>query len=654
MRGSKLITIVTAIVVLAIATATAWAQEPDATRHVLGDDVIDTPLEVQQWQDRKVAPQATPLPGGSANVELVGQVTVAEAEPGRISDVGALGNYAYLGAFATPDCDPGGVFVIDISDPTNPQEVGFINTSPGNFVGEGVQALHLSTSEFEGDVLVLSNEICEVVEGETVGGVSLYDITDPLNPEPLAIGAGDTDEGQVDRAHQIHSALAWQQGDRAFVILVDEEEALDVDIMEITDPRNPVLIAETGLEEWPEAQEPLARGNAAFLHDVEVRLLDGTWTMLLSYWDAGWILLNVNDPANPVFIGDTDYPEEDPLLPGLDPEGNAHQAEFNFTGEFFIGTDEDFNPFRIVGTNLTDDTTFEASLGSDVPLPETPVEGETVFVGRACNDDPAPPPATGENQIAVAERGACTFTEKVANVEAAGGYEAIIIMNSEGPDRCTALVNMGVEGNIPVVSVGRDTGFDFFDVPFDLEACLAGEGTEQAPIDIGTTGDRVRLEAVFDGWGYVHLFNTETLEEIDAYAAGVALDPAFATGFGNLTVHEVATDPDENLGYLAYYAAGFRVIEFGADGIREVGHFLAEEGNDFWGVEVIEGPDGETLILTSDRNTGLWIFRFTGEPTAVTLSSLAADATTPDLPLAVAGLLVLATAGWVARRRFAR
>ena len=37
--------------------------------------------------------------------------------PGRVSDVAAHGNYAYLGAFYEPDCaEPGGVFVIDISN----------------------------------------------------------------------------------------------------------------------------------------------------------------------------------------------------------------------------------------------------------------------------------------------------------------------------------------------------------------------------------------------------------------------------------------------------------------------------------------------------------------------------------------------------------
>jgi hypothetical protein len=41
----------------------------------------------------------------------------------------------------------------------------------------------------------------------------------------------------------------------------------------------------------------------------------------------------------------------------------------------------------------------------------------------------------------------------------------------------------------------------------------------------------------------------------------------------------------------------------------EVGGYLDPEGNDFWGVEVTTLPSGEELILASDRDSGLWIFR---------------------------------------------
>lgn len=75
-------------------------------------------------------------------------------------------------------------------------------------------------------------------------------------------------------------------------------------------------------------------------------------------------------------------------------------------------------------------------------------------------------------------------------------------------------------------------------------------------------------------------------------------------------------DKSENLGYLSWYDAGIRVIRFGPGGIEEVGHYIHGDGNDFWGVEAHRLPDDPsetTYILGSDRDSGLWIFRYTGD-----------------------------------------
>jgi hypothetical protein len=71
-----------------------------------------------------------------------------------------------------------------------------------------------------------------------------------------------------------------------------------------------------------------------------------TWTMVSSYWDAGYVKLNVNDPANPRFIDDSDFTDPDPEMGVSPPEGNGHYAELDRKKRFIIGTDEDFSPFR--------------------------------------------------------------------------------------------------------------------------------------------------------------------------------------------------------------------------------------------------------------------------------------------------------------------
>ncbi|MDQ3766940.1 MAG: CHRD domain-containing protein, partial [Actinomycetota bacterium] len=120
--------------------------------------------------------------------------------------------------------------------------------------------------------------------------------------------------------------------------------------------------------------------------------------------------------------------------------------------------------------------------------------------------------------------------------------------------------------------------------------------------------------ALFDGWGYVRLLDRSSLEQVDAYAIDEALDPDFAFGFGDLSVHEVAVDPvEQGLAYLSYYSGGLRVIRYGNNGIREVGHYIHKDGNNFWGIETHLLPDSNRkLILASDRDSGLWIFKYTG------------------------------------------
>ena len=111
----------------------------------------------------------------------------------------------------------------------------------------------------------------------------------------------------------------------------------------------------------------------------------------------------------------------------------------------------------------------------------------------------------------------------------------------------------------------------------------------------------------------MHLYDRLTAREIDTYAIAEAQRRRYARDFGDLTVHEVATDPDRaDLGYLSYYAGGLRVIRFGERGIREVGRYISRGGNNFWGVQVHRHPNGRKYVLASDRDYGLYVFRWRG------------------------------------------
>ncbi|MEX2291941.1 MAG: PA domain-containing protein [Mycobacteriales bacterium] len=579
------------------------------------------------------------LPATAHNVRLVGTARVADRSPttappegstpleSRVADVAVSGNYGYLAAFREPDCTDGGVFVVDLTDPAAPVEVpeAFIATTAGSYVGEGLQVLRIGAR----DVLLFNNEVCDDQTGK--GGMTLVDVTNPRSPVVLAAHAGDTtgdgtDDAAVTPVHTIHSVYGWVDAGRAFAVLVDNEEDRDVDIMEITDPTAPVMLSETSfVDDARVVQADPPNGNSRFLHDAVVTEIDGRQTMLASYWDNGFLLLDVEDPTAPQLLRDTDYAATEPfaarlgLAQDLEPEGNAHQAEFSPDGSLFLGTDEDFNPFRVIATITSGPgagTEATATNGSDTPAvtDSRTLSGTTDFVGRGCTDtDPATegdqsdPYPTKAGDIAVIERGACSFQDKYDRAVAAG-YTGVIVFNSTAG--CDALLTPAVSGpTVPFVFVTRSTGLQILNQTPAADPCA-----QEAPPLGGDTAD-VAIRGVFDGWGYVHLYDTDTMADLGQYAIDEALDPAFATGFGDLSVHEVAVDPKvPGRAYLAYYSGGLRVIEYDRDGIREIGAYIGPDGSNLWGVEYWTSPTtGQDYVLASERDGALQVFQYAPE-----------------------------------------
>jgi hypothetical protein len=611
-------------------------------------DPVDGPVEDG---DHQHGGEEGHLPASSSNVELVGRVDLTEVESG-IADVAAFGNYAYLNAFS-PECAgrPGaqgtGVHVVDISNPANPAKVGFLPAESNSYVGEGVHVV-----DFNGrHILVHNNETCNG-SLPVVSGIGVWDVTNPLAPVKLG-QFGDTTPAQRRQTfHTTHSVQAFVLNGRVYAVAADNQDLKDIDIFDLTPAvagTGPaVLVSETGIEDFPGAQGNFGNGDTLFHHDMQIKTIGGHTFMLASYWDAGQILLNVDDPANPVFVTDSDFPSPD--LAGFQiAEGNSHQSYWNTEGDFILSSDEDFSPTRTLcrivsgssaGATGCGEFGFTRDLGTDT------FEGPSVFGGSGCTTDEngngtsdraEVPTASAPNQIIVFSRGACFFSDKVRSGEEAG-YRMVAIGQSHGGSR-NGLVGDSficggqgspVLGTAHAICIGhRAMHLLFNDTPAFAAPEGYAAGGDLPPI--GTLGERLSARGgVFDGWGYVRLHDGRTLEEIDAYAVSESLDPAFATGFGNLTVHEVKTDPrrNTNLAYFSYYNAGLRIAKFGADGITEVGHYIAEGGNDFWGVfpvctgqcQLAEKDRGRgrhnekrPLLLMSDRDTGLWIFRYTGK-----------------------------------------
>jgi hypothetical protein len=592
--------------VLAVAAIALLALASSAAAHP--DDPIDDGV-VEEGQHGGTGGH---LPASSSNVQLVGKLRVTPpGTTGYVADVATFRNYAYLAQFS-PGCaddQRGGVYVIDVSNPSTPLQVGFITSPAGTFPGEGMHVIHVETASFTGDILAVNLETCTTTGH---GGFALYDVTNPLTPVTLVESAGDPTPGFQGGANRYHSVFAWQQAGKAYLVGSDDEEqgTGDVDIWDISNPQAPVMISQTGLPNWPSAVVN-AFGSRPFNHDMVVEKIGNTWTLLSSYWDAGYVKLNVNDPANPKFIDDSDFTHPDPEFPEFEvPEGNGHYAEFDRRGKFIIGTDEDFSPFRTelriqTGPNVGSYPAAEGSATRRIStLPDQAMNDGTTFLGFGC---PGEGPAAVEDgdpnteEIAVMQRGgpaACAAFQVKANTAQALGYDGFIVFNDAA--RGEALVTMAVNSPLPGIFVGHSTGLKIFG------AANAGE------LVLGQTGEQVRATSRFDGWGYIHLFDAQSLREIDTYAVPETKLEANASGVGTMSIHEVTFDRNADLAYLAWYDAGFRVVKYGAGGIEEVGHFIDVGGNDFWGVQLPTTRQGQDLVLASDRDAGLYIFRYTG------------------------------------------
>ena len=129
---------------------------------------------------------------------------------------------------------------------------------------------------------------------------------------------------------------------------MDNEEFHDIDISTSRNPRSPQLVREyDAADSFPEAWTETALGDQVFLHDMVVKQIDGTWVMLASYWDMGYLELDVDDPADATLIDDTDFVGDDPLTGFDPPEGNAHQAEYSADNKYILTAEEDFAAHRL-------------------------------------------------------------------------------------------------------------------------------------------------------------------------------------------------------------------------------------------------------------------------------------------------------------------
>jgi hypothetical protein len=583
--------------------------------------------------------------------EVIGRDTLGGVEDGLYTDVWSHNGYAYIGTFQEPDCSNAGVFVVDMAaavanyPDTEGSTVAEIKSAPNTRIND--VKVHTVGDK---DVLVTTQEPCgNAIPGGPVsdanhhpngngsafqvgqGGISLYDVTDPTKPKAL--------KKNFMEYEGVHNTFAWDWDGKSYLIgTADTFDFFDTFFVDISKPQSPKLLSLTGALDWiPQGVnlDQLETGSSAgiFNHDVWVEIIEGTPTAVVSYWDLGFVTLDVSDPANPVFLDDSTYVDPEPIV-GEPYEGNAHAAVFGGNGNYIFGGDEDFSPSSFaVSFGGVDYAAGQALFGPD---PAT-LAGNVVWSGGdgcSVGDIPA---AGDPGDVALIQRGVCDFSLKGYNAELQG-YSGFIVANDAA--RGDALINMSLgalpEPQIPGIFVGYSTG----------EVMKAASGGPAA------------ASALFDGWGYLHIINntgadvlspvggaaggnTEVVSqmgELGYYAPYQAVEEGFGTDFGDLTMHNIEADPltqdltpsfDEGPRmFVSWYSLGMRALEYRpghfhdnsngegsySQNVHEVGRWIEEDGgSNFWGVHVdqmeIDGEDTQ-VILASDRNNGLYIFTF--------------------------------------------
>lgn len=587
--------------------------------------------------------------------EVIGRDTLGGIADGLYTDVWSHKGYAYIGTFQNPSCTDAGVFVVDIEAAianypnTEGALVAEIRSAPNTRIND--VKVHTVGDK---DVLITTQEPCGAAipgfanagntpldkKGEWKGsgpasqlgqgGISLYDVTNPLKPK--ALKKNFLEYGGV------HNTYAWDWEGKSYLIgTADTFDFFDTFFVDISKPQRPELLGITGALDWiPQGLnlDQLETGSSGgiFNHDVWVEIVDGAPQAVVSYWDVGFVTLDVTDPSNPVFLRDSTYPNPEPIV-GQPYEGNAHAAVFGGNGDYLFAGDEDFSDSSFgVLYNGEAYGAGQALFGA----PSEDLLGTVVWTGgEGCTPGDVPPAPTTDS-VALIQRGSCFFQDKASAAEAQG-YAGFIVANDAA--RGDDLINMAgggttAEPSIPGVFVGYSTG----------EAMKADPGLE------------VAATRVFDGWGYLHIINN-TDSAITVPSMGMAnpdtmtVEPGFHLGYyapaeaveapapgappvGDLTMHNIEADPltqdivpTFNAGprmFVSWYSAGMRALEYrpghfhaNANGegsysqnVHEVGRYIAEDGSNYWGVHVDTNADGEQIIIASDRNTGLWIFTF--------------------------------------------
>jgi hypothetical protein len=288
---------------------------------------------------------------GSKNVKNLSEAAAVQIQKingvqNNMADVFAHKGFAYTGTH-TASGGNGGVRVFDLKDPSNPKEVAVFGNEIPNTWQEKVIVQSVNTPHFKGDLAVVSLQQTSrnnPNRPNSIGGVLLYDVSDPYAPKKLGFY-------QLDRrVTGTHELFLTTQGNRT-ILLASNPYAdyythgaeKDFQIIDVTDPTKPEKIWQFDPRILPEVPEnfdgyywtdPNNRQRPVFNHSVITD--DKGQFAYVSMWDLGTVIFDIRNPENPIYLGRTEF--------ASNKKGSAHSAALARGGNILIETREVSNP----------------------------------------------------------------------------------------------------------------------------------------------------------------------------------------------------------------------------------------------------------------------------------------------------------------------
>ncbi len=292
------------------------------------------------------------------NMEVVGQTDLGGR--GFNADVWVHDEFAYVGHWGfrdwangsknrfCPQAPNNGVAVVDARDPADPEVVATLQNPAGTSAEDVVVYTALFGPRAGRDIAAVGLQWCGGSRFDTNAdrGLQLWDVTNPAAPVQIgylrtACCTRGVHEFEVEHRADLGRTFAYAtvptsrypdgtspSGYR------DVNGDGDFRLIDITNPAAPFQVSDFGIQD---VGGPFTSGQGCdadpnYGHGAEPSE-DGK-LVFLSYWDTGFVALDLTSPASPQFLGRTIYPSN--------ADGDAHSSIYDPARKLLFSADEDF------------------------------------------------------------------------------------------------------------------------------------------------------------------------------------------------------------------------------------------------------------------------------------------------------------------------